>query len=337
MMIGITKFIVGTARRLLLAACLASAAPAFAQTTVGRAPTVSEPQSINLGSTSFFDGFSGPPGWSYLSEVRYSTADSIKNADGSTNSAFRHPRVDSFTWVNHLAYASPWQLAGGTLGFNVIVPLTWLHGSFDQPGASLSGGGTALGDVTFGPQLQYAPILGSSGQPLFVQRFEFDVIAPTGQYKHNADLNQSSGYFSLNPYWAASLFPLPKVEISWRLHYLYNFKNHDPAASYPLAFDNQPVSDTQAGQAAWINFTTSYALTPTLHVGINGYFFRQLADNRINGTSVAGREQVLGIGPGLFWQMSGNRALWLNAYTETAVRNRTRNSLVVQAQIATPF
>ncbi|MEX3557035.1 MAG: transporter [Burkholderia sp.] len=81
----------------------------------------------------------------------------------------------------------------------------------------------------------------------------------------------------------------------------------------------------------------SYALTPSLHVGINGYFFRQLADDRINGTSVVGREQVLGIGPGVFWQMKGNRVLWLNAYTETAVRNRTRNSLVIQAQIGTPF
>ncbi|WP_186046366.1 SphA family protein [Burkholderia gladioli] len=337
MIISIAKLIVTPQWWLLLAACILIAAPAFAQTAVGRAPTVSEPQGINLGSTSFFDGFSGPLGWSYLGQVRYSTADSIKNGDGSTNSAFRHPRVNSFTWVNHLAYASPWRLAGGNLGFNVIVPLTWLHGSFDQPGASLSGGGTALGDVTFGPQLQYAPILSSSGRPLFVQRFEFDVIAPTGQYKHNADLNQSSGYFSLNPYWAASLFPLPKVEISWRLYYLYNFKNHDPAASYPLAFDSQTVGNTQAGQAAWINFTTSYALTPSLHVGINGYFFRQLADDRINGTSVVGREQVLGIGPGVFWQMKGNRVLWLNAYTETAVRNRTRNSLVIQAQIGTPF
>ncbi|MBU9172109.1 transporter [Burkholderia gladioli] len=336
-MIGITKLILRSRWQLSLVACLASAAPAFAQTTVGRAPTVSEPQGLNLGGTTFFDGFSGPPGWSYLGEVRYSTADSIKNADGSTNSAFRHPRVDSFTWINHLAYASPWQLAGGALGFNVLVPLTWLHGSFDQPGASLSGGGMALGDVTFGPQLQYAPILDSSGHPLFVQRFEFDAIAPTGQYKRNADLTQSSGYFSLNPYWAASLFPLPKVELSWRLHYLYNFRNHDPSASYPLAFNNQPVGDTQAGQAAWINFATSYALTPSLHVGVNGYFFRQLGDDRINGTSVAGREQVLGIGPGLFWQMTRTRALWLNAYTETAVRDRTRNRLILQAQVATSF
>ncbi|HDR9879862.1 TPA: SphA family protein [Burkholderia cenocepacia] len=337
MILRITDLILRLLCWIAIALSTSLAGPAFSQTAVGRPPTVSEPSGLNLGSTSFFDGFSGLAGWSYLGEARYSTADSIKNADGSTNNAFRHPRVEAFTWINHVAFTSPWHLAGGTLGFNVIVPVTRLHGSFDRPGASLSGGGTALGDITFGPQLQYAPILGSSGQPLFVQRFELDVIAPTGQYKHNADLNQSSGYFSLNPYWAASLFPLPKIEISWRLHYLYNFKNHDPAASYPLAFDNQPVSDTQAGQAAWLNFTTSYALTPSMHLGINGYYLRQLTDHRINGTSVAGREQVLGIGPGIFWQMKGNRALWLNAYTETAVRNRTRNSLIVQAQLATPF
>jgi len=52
---------------------------------------------------------------------------------------------------------------------------------------------------------------------------------------------------------------------------------------------------------------------------------------------VASREQVLGVGPGLFWQMTRTRARWLNAYTETAVRNRTRNSLILQAQIAASF
>lgn len=108
--------------------------------------------------------------------------------------------------------------------------------------------------------------------------------------------------------------------------------------SYPISFNQQPVSDTQAGQATWINFTMSYALTPALHVGINGYFFKQLEDDRINGTSIAdSREQVLGIGSGIFWQMSKTRAFWLNAYTETAVQNRSRNNLVLFAKIATSF
>lgn len=45
----------------------AASTAAFAQA----APNVTEPQGINLGVTSFFDGFSGPPGFSYLGVLRY--------------------------------------------------------------------------------------------------------------------------------------------------------------------------------------------------------------------------------------------------------------------------
>jgi len=176
------------------------------------------------------------------------------------------------------------------------------------------------------------------GRPFLVQRFEFDIIAPTGQYQHNADLNQSSGYFSINSYWSATLLPTPNVEVSWRLHYLYNFKNYHPASSTPMSFYDLPVDNTQAGQAAWINFAASYAITPTFHIGINDYFFRQFTDDKVNVSTFSNsREQVLGIGPGVLWQLPKGRALWVNVYTETAVRNRAKNDLVVQAQVLTPF
>ena len=318
---------------ILCAAATASTA-AVAQAT----PSVSEPQGINLGITSFYDGFSGPPGFSYLGVLRYTSGTSIKDNSGNDVSAFRNPRVDTFSMVHHVSYTSPYHFLGGTLGVNAILPIIWLRGRTDQPGASLVGNGTALGDLTFGPQLQMAPVIGEGGRPVFVQRFEVDVIAPTGQYKHKADLNQSSGYFSLNPYWAASIFPTPETEVSWRLQYLYNFKNHDPASSSPTAFQGMPVDTTQAGQAAWINFTASYQITSSIHAGINGYFFRQFTDDKVNGSAMSdSREQVLGIGPGIFWQLSKTRALWVNAYTETAVRNRLKNNFILQAQIATSF
>ena len=46
---------------------------------------------------------------------------------------------------------------------------------------------------------------------------------------------------------------------------------------------------------------------------------------------------MLGIGPGLMWQITKQQALWFNAYTETAVRNRVKNNVVLQAQFATHF
>ena len=306
-------------------------------------PSVSEPQGINLGGTSFFDGFSGMgPGWSYLGTLRYANVDAIKNSSGNNIAAFNNPKISVVTLLNQLAYTSSIRIGSASLSFNAVLPVVSLSGSFGQPGASLAGGGTAVGDLTVGPFLQFDPVMGPTGHPLYVQRLALDTIVPTGQYHRNADLNQSSGYYSLNPYWAASLFPAAGWEVSWRLHYLYNFKNTDPASSVPTAFQGGPVNNTQAGQAAWINFTTSYAVSHNLHVGINGYYFKQLGDDKVNGVSIAGsREQVLGIGPGMMLEIEGQQgkkdALWLNAYTETDVRNRPSSKYILQARYAHAF
>ena len=101
------------------------------------------------------------------------------------------------------------------------------------------------------------------------------------------------------------------------------------------------MNDIRAGQAAWINFTTSYGITPNLRLGINGYYFKQFTDNEVNGTSVSGtREQVFGIGPGVMLNIDRNGkkdALWINAFTESSLRNRARNKLVLQARYAYEF
>jgi|SRR5450830_12405 len=306
------------------------------------APSVSEPQG-NLGVTSFYDGFSGvDEGWYYLGTFRYATANSIKGSNGSNSPAFNNPRINALTLVNQVSYTSSVHIGDGTLGFNAIVPVVSLSSSFGQAGATLQGNGTALGDLTIGPQLQFKPVMSEGGRPLFVQRIEFDALVPIGQYRHNADLNQGSGYYSLNPYWAATLFPTAKWEISWRWHYLYNFKNDNPASSSPTTYLGNSVTNTQAGQATWINFASSYAVTPLVHAGINGYFFKQLENDRANGASIANsREQVLGIGPGMIIDIpreNGKKdALWLNSYTETNVRNRARNSLILQARYVYQF
>lgn len=88
--------------------------------------------------------------------------------------------------------------------------------------------------------------------------------------------------------------------MSWRAHYLYNFKNDSPAASRTQQINGQTVTNTQAGEAAWVNFGASYAITPDVSIGINGYYFEQLSNHRANGVELAdSRERVLGVGPGL--------------------------------------
>lgn len=132
--------------------------------------------------------------------------------------------------------------------------------------------------------------------------------------------------------------PAPRWEVSWRLHYLQNFKNKDPASSSVQLFEGQPVRDTQAGKAAWINFTASYEVIPNVSVGLNGYYFKQISDDEVNGHRLAdSREKVLGIGPGVFWKVGDGDGVWFNTYRETEVENRARNDYVVQVRYAHTF
>jgi anthranilate 1,2-dioxygenase (deaminating, decarboxylating) large subunit len=155
-------------------------------------------------------------------------------------------------------------------------------------------------------------------KPFFVQRIEFQLIFPTGKYNSNRELNPGSNFFSFNPYWSATLFPAPRWEISWRIHYLWNAKNNDPNREFKGA------DDTQAGQAIHLNLATSYEiLEKRLRVGLNGYYLKQITDTEVDGKDVPNRrEQVLGIGPGIILHCSQDTHFLANFYVETEAENR---------------
>ncbi|MES2942297.1 MAG: transporter [Pseudomonadota bacterium] len=304
---------------------------------MAQTPAVSQPGGLNLGNTSFYDGFSGPPGWTGLSTIQHSSANKIVDANGKASPVFNNPKINSTVWLNQLTYAMPTSIGGWRPAVMAILPVVSLDSSFG-PGPALKDGGTGAGDITLEASLQGEPVMNAEGKPVFVQRFAAAAMLPTGRYDQNVDINQGSGHASFNPYWAATFFPAPRWEVSWRLHYLYNFKNNKPASSNPAPFNGKPVTSTQAGDAAWVNFATSYSVTPDLSVGINGYFFQQLSDSRANGTRLAdSRERVLGIGPGLMWRISPKQALWINAYSESMARNRAASPLKVQARMVINF
>lgn len=319
------------------AALAASIFSVVASSGIAQTPSVAQPHGINLGSTSFYDGFSGAPGWSYLTWLQHTSANKIKDDHGNDVSVFNAPKIRSEVWGHQFAYASPTTIGGWRPGFTVILPVVSLDSSFG-PGASLEDNGTGLGDIVAGVSLQSAPTFGPTGAPIFVQRFSIDALLPTGKYDRHIDLNQGAGFASINPYWAASFFPAQGWEASWRLHYLYNLKNNKPASSNPAPFNGSPVTNTQAGQSAWVNFTTSYAFTPSLSIGLNGYYFQQVSDSRANGIEISNsRERVVGLGPGLMWRAAPDTALWVNSYVESKVRNRAANNTVLQVRLATSF
>jgi hypothetical protein len=282
-----------------------------------------EPAGIDLGATTFYDAFgSTDPGWTTIQLLQYENNDRFYTNTGASNSLFKDGRSQSVVWLPQLIYTSPLRLLGGALGFTVLQPVVYLNAHDDASSfvPLTANNGVNFGDTTFGPFWQFAPIF-SGGRPVFVQRFEFDVIAPTGAYDPTKLVNQGSNFWSLNPYWSMTFLPTPKTEVSMRLHYLYNFSNNDPGVNNSDGFPG-PVDSFRAGQAVWINFGASYKVLPNLSVGLNGFWFRQLSDDHVNGQTMSGtRTTNLSLGPGAMWTINQKNFVFANIYLPVVERN----------------
>jgi hypothetical protein len=287
------------------------------------APAAEPP--VNTGLTSFMDGFGDPTGdgFAYQNYARWATADSIKDANGNDVSAFKTPRLNVFVDLNQFLYSFKVPATAVVQpGVNLMVPLVYTNATFGAGGPSLQDNGFGLGDIVLGPFAQFKPIL-VGGHPVFSHRFEFDVQAPTGKYDPTKDINPGCNAWALNPYWAATLIPFPRVELTTRINYLYNFTNNNPGYG---------LTSSQEGQAIFDDFAVAFEVLPhdgtrtaahSLRVGLNGYYFKQITQNQANGASQSGSlEQVLGLGPGVMWVPTDEDAFFLNAYFETAVQNR---------------
>jgi hypothetical protein len=306
-----------------------------------------EPKGINLGATSFFDGF-GPRtgGFTYQAYLQFANANAIHDGDGNEIPVFRDPRISTFALVNQLSYFLPETLFGDAVrpGINFILPLVLFDTSFATPGPVLTDNGFGLGDLTFGPVFQFTPIM-VDGHPIFSHRLSLDVIVPIGSYDPFKNLNQGSNFASFNPNWAATMMFAKGLELSVRVHYLYNARNDRPTnppvgPPGPMPVGPPPVlmvESARAGQALWSNFAVSYEILSGFHLGANGYYFKQLTADKyrlVDGTEIdgdavgEGKAQVLGIGPGLLWQAAEGDLLFANLYFETLVQARAVSTVV---------
>ncbi|KTD25009.1 Protein involved in meta-pathway of phenol degradation [Legionella lansingensis] len=278
---------------------------------------------VNLGYTSFFDG--GPPagpGFYFQDYFQYYTTNRLNDNKGKR---LPFPRNDVDVAVNttQLIYLSTKKIVGANLGVSALLP--WVINANVDDGLNnavlkIQDGPS---DLFIGPALQYDPIMRKDGKgPLFVHRFALDIIAPMGEYDNFIAINPGGNFWAINPYWAATIWITPKWSSSTRLHYLWNAKNHDPNIAF-----GPTARTTQAGQAVFGNFATNYAITEKFNVGINGYFFDQFTDTRVNDINVPGRrEKVWAIGPGALYNISKNLFLFCNLYIEQDARNRPQGT-----------
>ncbi|HEY5704758.1 MAG TPA: transporter [Terrimicrobiaceae bacterium] len=274
---------------------------------------------VNLGATSFLDGMPPPGGPGvYLEEYfQYYYSTRLLNGDGNqialptSRGTFETPRVQNWIWLNQVFYQSNQQILpwGGRWGLSLTLPVVAIDISPDDF-IGFQAKTFSLGDLFFGPFIQWDPIIGKHG-PIFAHRLELDAVFPTGSYDSLKQVNAASNLYSFNPYWAGTLFLHPRWNVSWRLHYLWNSRN--------------PDTDVQPGQAIHLNFATSFEIIQSrMHLGANGYWLQQITDSNIDGVDIPNsREGVIGIGPGALYAFSRKDVVFFNTYWEVRARNRT--------------
>jgi hypothetical protein len=279
-----------------------------------RAGPVSLPP-VNLGNTNFEDGIADP-GWFFEQIIDLYHAGEFEDASGEKVPG--RNELSSVSSITHLAYFTRYKLFGGYIGAEVLLPVAGVDLDVaSQPQARARG----VGDMNINPFMLQWNDQKLFGKPFF-GRFDFQVVVPTGQYDSSRSINMGNHVVSLDPYYAFTVLPTSKLEVSARLHYLWNSENDSP-------YVGLHASSIQPGQALHVNLAASYEVLKGLRLGINGYALQQLTDDKIDGNSIAdSKERVFGIGPGLLF--SGDKWwIYLNGYIETGVENRPQGTEVV--------
>jgi hypothetical protein len=284
---------------------------------------VSAPKSINLGSTSFYDGFGrAQQGWTWLQYGRFEDLTRITDAQGATSPLFKGTDIEVFVAQTQIVYTSPWHPFGGGAGVSALLPIADFHAGFaeDSP-VTLRSDGFDIGDLNFGPFYQSRHYL-SGRRPVFAWRFQFSVVAPTGGFNTRRDINQGAGFWAINPYLAFTWVPLRRVEFSGRVNGQYNFAASRIADPPPIP--GLIYRSGQAGPMIFGNFAASYAVLPHAELGVNGYALNQLSADKTNGIPVPkSRETEISIGPGGRFVFNASNALNLNLYLPVMSRNAT--------------
>jgi len=324
-----------------LCASLASG-PVKAHAQAALPDVVKPTPSINLGSTSFYDGFGRVrPGVTVLQYFRWSHNTEISDANGNENINFVTPRIDSFPSLTQFIVASKWRPFGGAAGFSVLVPLVEVQTSFAPASPKRpSANGFGFGDIVAGPTYQSkffihrsaltpagaamakggGPASQTEPGPYFAYRVQFLVQIPNGEFSPKISINPGSGYWAVVPYLAATYLPRRRIEMSTRLHYQYNLpttKIANPPPIPHLAYVNG-----QAGQLVYGNFTGSYRFTRKLYLGANSYGVYQLSPDKTNSVNVSkARETQFYLGPGGGYDFSRTDTLNVNLYLKLEAHN----------------
>ncbi|MCX7914043.1 MAG: transporter [Thermodesulfovibrionales bacterium] len=249
------------------------------------------------GAEDFMAGAVPPPGIYFLNYFTFYTAD--KFMDNSGKSAIPDFDLNVTANVFRLLYVSKTQIFGGNWGMHVFIPL--LNVDVELPIGSQSK--TGIGDIIIDP---------------FILSWHFknwhfatgiDIYIPTGQFDKNRLANLGRNYWTFEPIFAFTYLSDSGVDVSCKFMYDFNTKNKD--------------TNYKSGQEFHFDYTLGKRLQ-NWHLGIGGYYYKQLTSDKLNGQRVlpdGNKGRAFAIGPQAKYDYK-NMSFVLKYQKEFEVKNK---------------
>lgn len=282
-------------------------------------------QSYPNGAEAFMSGAVPPPGFYFLDYLYHYSADSMKDDNGDDIDGFDDISVKAnvfrFLWVSEK------EILGANLCMHTFIPVLDVDIDFKGPvgpEAKRSYDDTGVPYVIVNPFVLAWHL--NQGK-LHIAASPADIYVPLGQDDGNlASVGQN--FWTFEPILAVT-YMHDKWEFSGKFMYDFNTTEEKSATIYGFEVDRDP------GQEFHVDYSLSYAFTPSFRAGVNGYYYVQTTDDSydLNDAIPAtvqtllkndedNRSQVFAVGPGV-WYNHKNMFFSLRSQIETGAKNKT--------------
>ena len=253
--------------------------------------------SYPMGAENYLSGALPPPGWYAQVYSEHYAANDLKGNNGHSEAVDFRLRANVI--APRLVWVTPQTVLGANLAFQAIAPLVDLSVTVNGNRDHRAG----LGDMIFGPALGY------HYSDKFHAVYALDIIAPTGQYDKDHQANIGRNYWAAEPVAAFSYIDPDGPNMDIKLMYDFNAKN--PATHY------------LSGQEAHADYDLGWGMGNGWVVGIGGYLYHQVTDDRQDGERVAdSKGRAVAIGPSIKYASPAGWFVTAKWQQETEVRNR---------------
>ena len=266
------------------------------------------------GAETWYAGALPPPGTYFINYFGYyggklvdGGGDKVRHpATGNTT-----PRVDAVFDALRLVHITNTKILGANWGVHAILPIV-SQGASNLPGVAGSASKFGIGDITIDPF-----VLAWHHSPELHTAFGVDINLPTGAYdKNDPRTSIGANYYSYEPLYAITWLPKGGWEVSGKFMYNIKSKNNDTKYQSGDEFHMDYLVGKHVGEWAF---------------GIGGYYVKQLTNDKVNGTTVAGvpglisegrKGQVFAFGPSVKYTAK-NGSMFIGQWQhETMVENR---------------